>query len=178
LQDHVGNYVVSSYVPSMSALYRLLTESNVEPASREAPSPKMLLVGQPTSTAGHSALANVEIEIEEIKSLIPPQYRTNIDACRNMTVSDTLDGLGDARVLHLACHGHQDQDDPLNSGFDLDDGRLTLAQLMQLNMPDAQLAYLSACDSAGMDETRPDEGLNLAGTMIFVGFRSVVGTMW
>jgi CHAT domain-containing protein len=78
----------------------------------------------------------------------------------------------------MACHGLQDQEDALQSGFELQDGRLTIAQLMQINIPHGRLAYLSACESAGMDESRPDEGLNLVGTMIFVGFRSVIGTMW
>jgi CHAT domain-containing protein len=49
---------------------------------------------------------------------------------------------------------------------------------MRVNTAHAQLAYLSACESAGMDESRPDEGLNLAGTMIFLGFKSVIATMW
>lgn len=76
-------------------------------------------------------------------------------------------------VLHLACHARQDQDNPLDSGFELKDGRLTLGQLMQVSMPHAQFAFLSTCESAGMDHSRPDECLNLAGAMIFAGFRSV-----
>jgi CHAT domain-containing protein len=81
-------------------------------------------------------------------------------------------------VLHLACHAHQDPHDPLESGFDLPGGRLTLSQLMKLNLPEAQLAYLSACESAAVDENQPDEAMNLAATMLFVGFKSVVATMW
>jgi CHAT domain-containing protein len=49
---------------------------------------------------------------------------------------------------------------------------------MRMNMPNAQLAYLSACESAGVDGSRPDEGLNLAGGMIFAGFKSVIATLW
>jgi CHAT domain-containing protein len=49
---------------------------------------------------------------------------------------------------------------------------------MHVRIPNAKLAYLSACESAGMDESRPDEGLNLAGAMIFAGFKSVIATMW
>jgi hypothetical protein len=95
-----------------------------------------------------------------------------------MTVNDAVEGAMNADILHLACHGHQDQNSPLDSGFDLKDGRLKLNKLMRMNMPNAQLAYLSACESAGVDGSRPDEGLNLAGGMIFAGFKSVIATLW
>jgi CHAT domain-containing protein len=137
----------------------------------------MLLVAQPTCV-GLPPLANVQIEIEQIHAVVPPECIAHPDTGRQVSVSEALDGLKRAHILHLACHGHQDQLNPLNSGFDLKDGRLTLAQLMRSNIPHAQLAYLSACDSAGIDESRPDEGLNLVGAMIFAGFKSVVGTMW
>jgi CHAT domain-containing protein len=49
---------------------------------------------------------------------------------------------------------------------------------MQLHLPNAELAYLSACETASTDEYQPDEAMNLAATMLFVGFKSVVATMW
>jgi CHAT domain-containing protein len=137
----------------------------------------MLLVSQPNAV-GLPSLANVDIEIDQIKSHVPAEYVLHRQSDQGASVGEILNDLDSTQMLHLACHGHQDQNNPLNSGFDLQDGRLTLGQLMHLNTPDAQFAYLSACDSAGMDESRPDEGLNLVGTMIFVGFKSVVGTMW
>lgn len=111
--------------------------------------------------------------------MIPSELIINGEDSLGISVNDALNGLRNgAHVLHLACHGHQDQNNPLNSGFEFKDGRLTVQQLMHLSIPHAQLAYLSACDSAGIDESRPDEGLNLVGAMIFVGFKSVIGTMW
>lgn len=173
--DHIGNYVLSSYIPTISTLYRLLTETSIH--THKATSPKMLLVAQQNAD-GLASLINAQVEIDEIKALVSPHHTLAENDDGGMLVGDAMNGLKHAHVIHLACHGHQDQDNPLNSGFELKDGRLTLGQLMQLNIPHARLAYLSACDSAGMDESRPDEGLNLVGTMIFVGFRSVVGTMW
>jgi CHAT domain-containing protein len=163
----------------MSALYRLLTEVPNRPHVPVETVPKMLLVAQPTAN-GLPSLANVFPEIEQIQTLIPPDHIYSVRRYdgRELLVGDVLGSLQHTDILHLACHGVQDQDNPMNSGFELKDGRLTLGQLMRLNTSNAQLAYLSACESAGMDETRPDEGLNLVGTMIFVGFKSVVGTMW
>jgi CHAT domain-containing protein len=175
-QDCIGNYALSSYTPTITALHRLLKDIPVEGSFLTTP--KVLLVSQPTSV-GLPSLVNADVEINQIKTLIPPELTVNEDDGSGVSIDDALNGLRNgAHVLHLACHGHQDQDNPLNSGFELKDGRLTVRQLMHLSIPHAQLAYLSACDSAGIDESRPDEGLNLVGTMIFVGFRSVIGTMW
>lgn len=60
----------------------------------------------------------------------------------------------------------------------MEDGMLTLSKLMSLNLPKAFLAILSACDTAKGDTSHPDQALHLAAAMLFVGFRSVVGTMW
>lgn len=119
------------------------------------------------------------VEVEAIKRLLPTHQVIPTPATSlSLGVSSTLEHLPSVQVLHLACHGHQDQNDVLNSGFELEDGRLTLGQLMKVNIPNAQLAYLSACETASTDATRPDESINLAATMMFVGFKSVIATMW
>jgi CHAT domain-containing protein len=132
-----------------------------------------------THTAG-GGLPYARVEAETIRSVVPPQYLLGSPAAdREPTVQDALAALPHANIVHLACHGHQDLHAPLNSGFDLADGRLTLAQLMRVRSPGhAQLAYLSACESAAHDAARPDEGLNLAATMLLAGFKSVIATMW
>jgi hypothetical protein len=174
-QDYVGRYVISSYTPTISALHRLL---EVTPGQSISPmDAKVLLVAQAMFT-DHSPLLNVHTEMDNVKAFVPLERIEYLNDGKGASVNDALEGLKTAEVVHLACHGHQDQDNPLRSGFELKDGRLTLEQLMRVETPHAQLAYLSACESAGMDESRPDEGLNLVGTMIFVGFRSVIGTMW
>jgi hypothetical protein len=172
-QDNVGNYVVSSYTPTFPALYRVLNKKRTSVADRE---PRMLLV---THTAGGD-LPYARVEAEAIRSVVPPQYLVGSPAAdREPTVQAALAALPHASILHLACHGHQDLHEPMNSGFDLADGRLTLAQLMRVRSPEhAQLAYLSACESAANDKARPEEGLNLAATMLLAGFKSVVATMW
>ncbi|EPT06246.1 hypothetical protein FOMPIDRAFT_83684 [Fomitopsis schrenkii] len=69
-----------------------------------------------------------------------------------------LQELPGAAILHLASHGVQDDMDPLQSGFLMADQKLTIQDLMNLNLPNAYLAILT--------------------TMLFVGFKSVVATMW
>jgi CHAT domain-containing protein len=83
-----------------------------------------------------------------------------------------------ASIVHLACHGVQDVNDPLNSGFVLSDGRLMLSDLMDLDIKEAQLAVLSACETAKGDRNMPDQVVHLAAGMMFAGFTSIVGTLW
>jgi CHAT domain-containing protein len=82
-----------------------------------------------------------------------------------------------AHVLHMACHGVHNED-PLKSALVLHDGRLTIEDIMHLSLPRAVLAYLSACHTAKGDQNAPDQAVHLAASMLFCGFRSVIGTMW
>jgi CHAT domain-containing protein len=50
--------------------------------------------------------------------------------------------------------------------------------LMQLKLPKALFAFLSACETAQGDREQPDQAIHLAAAMLFTGFRSVVATMW
>jgi len=56
--------------------------------------------------------------------------------------------------------------------------RLTLVDLIQARLPNAELAFLSACHAAAGDPNTPDETIHLAAALQFCGFRSVVGTLW
>jgi CHAT domain-containing protein len=93
------------------------------------------------------------------------------------TVKTVLEQTPVAHILHLSCHGQQ-QADPLQSSFALKHGPLTISALMDLHLPNAMLAYLSACETAKGDESQPDQAVHLAASMLFCGFRSVVATMW
>ncbi|KAF7342635.1 TPR-like protein [Mycena sanguinolenta] len=56
---------------------------------------------------------------------------------------------------------------------------LTLRDLMQANLPHAELAMLSACHTAEHTaRSVHDEVLHLAAAVQFSGFRSVCGTLW
>ena len=45
-------------------------------------------------------------------------------------------------------------------------------------LPNAQLAFLSACETAMGNQEQPDEAVHLAAGMLAAGFRDVIGTMW
>uniref|UniRef100_A0A8H8CHR0 CHAT domain-containing protein n=1 Tax=Psilocybe cubensis TaxID=181762 RepID=A0A8H8CHR0_PSICU len=60
----------------------------------------------------------------------------------------------------------------------LHDRRLPLLDIIRARLPNAELAFLSACFSAAGDVFTPDETIHLAAALQFCGFRSVVGTLW
>jgi CHAT domain-containing protein len=175
--DHLSNYVVSSYTPTLTALHRAwFTDKERTPVNR--PYPCVLAVAQPEVSAFNS-LPMAREEVDTVKQLLSADHGIRaLNISSSLSVASALEHLPNVEVLHLACHGQQDPNNPLNSGFELEDGRLTLSQLMKVNIPNAQLAYLSACETASTDETRPDESINLAAAMLFIGFKSVIATMW
>jgi len=82
------------------------------------------------------------------------------------------------RSVHLACHGTQDLENPLKSGFYLHDGRLELADIMKQKFAVRELAFLSACEMSTISKKLSEEPVYLASGMLAAGYRSVVATMW
>ncbi|KAF6742537.1 CHAT domain-containing protein [Ephemerocybe angulata] len=80
--------------------------------------------------------------------------------------------------IHLACHASQDATNPLESRFLFHNGSLDLFTILQRNLKDADLAFLSACQTGTGSETLPDEAVHLAAGMLAAGYRRVVATMW
>lgn len=72
-------------------------------------------------------------------------------------------------VVHFACHAVQDTTNPTQSGFILHDGRLELESIMKMKLPNARLAYLSACQTATGDDQLSEEAVHLAAGMLMAG---------
>ena len=107
------------------------------------------------------------------------------------TVVRVRDAMRIHNSIHLACHGVQDTQHPLRSGFAMSDGRLELSDIIKvqdrsLERSDviktqnthADLAFLSACQTSTGDEDLSEEAVHLAGGMLAAGYRGVVATMW
>jgi CHAT domain-containing protein len=174
--DHqacAADYIVSSYIPSLSAL--LKSRDDFTPAPRLEL--QALLFCEP-GLAGMSYIPKVKDEVEAVAKIFTSTLAlvgNDVDA--PSFVESVLKQAPSSHILHLACHGHQ-HEDPLKSCFALHDGRLTVSALMELKLPKAMLAYLSACETAKGDQKQPDQAVHLAASMLFCGFRSVIATMW
>ncbi len=65
------------------------------------------------------------------------------------------------------------------SGFKLWDKEvLTLSSMVRATPQDPQFAFLSACSTAISADRTPDESLHLSAATQFLGYRSVVATLW
>jgi CHAT domain-containing protein len=172
------DFVVSSYTPSLSALLAPSAHSDLSSVDNGSSRiPKILIVSQP-DTPGHNPLPSTSAEATDIARHFPNDTVTHL-ASAHGTVEAVLDAMEQNDWVHLACHGVQDESgDPTKSAFFLHDGRLELAQLMGKSLPCAELAVLSACQTAKGDEMLPEEAVHLAAGMLAVGYRSVVATMW
>jgi CHAT domain-containing protein len=95
-----------------------------------------------------------------------------------LSKSGVLALLDTANMVHLACHGIQDATKPHASRFCLSTGDLSVSELMEMNLKHAFVAFLSACETAQGAKDHADEVVHLAATMLFVGFKSVIATMW
>lgn len=164
---------VSSYTPTLGAIIRARQSKLASPA-RQTSVRKILVVGQ-SNTPNERPLPNV---VEEIKSIQNIAQEASILQSSEATKEAVLDGMQECNWLHVACHGHHHRRQPFLSHFSLHNGPITLLDLISKDLPQAELAVLSACHSARVSEVLPDESLHPAAGMLFAGFKSVIGTMW
>ncbi|KDQ50725.1 hypothetical protein JAAARDRAFT_550455 [Jaapia argillacea MUCL 33604] len=178
--ESVSDYVVSSFIPTLTTLLR--------DAPPKVDSFKMLVVIQPNSK-GYRPIPNTEIELQNIENIVDDHVlvRYGLPGAPAL-VSSILSEIPSATILHFACHGIQDSADllvdeedrrsPLQSALILEDGPLNVTEIMKLSLKNESLVFLSACQTATGDQSLPDESMHLAATMLFAGFRGVVGTLW
>ncbi len=161
---------ISSYIPTIATLLRLRLK--VPPKRQHQP--RLLVVAQPDAI-GQTPLPFVWEEMACILSVTPDVTIIEGDAG---TPNAVLDAMEDYPIIHLSCHGHMNHHQPFLSHFSLYSKPLAVSDLVKRNLLNAELAFLSACHSAAGNLETPDEALHLAASLQFVGFRSVVGTMW
>ncbi|KAJ7653759.1 CHAT domain-containing protein [Mycena rosella] len=172
--DCVTDYIVSSYTPTLTAL--------LEPPIQPLVSFKMTAVIEPNAP-NCSPLPGTKQELEKILNRVPNQWLTSL---LQTTRIEVVKNLQESSMVHFACHGIQDSENPLDSSLMLSDGRLKVSQIMRRQESDysegsgkpMSLAFLSACETAKGDNSTPDEAMHLAATFLFAGFRGVVATMW
>jgi tetratricopeptide (TPR) repeat protein len=173
--DSVAGRVISSYTPTLAALARARSLASPGPA-------RQLAVGMPDAPgyadAGADRLPAVIAELEVVARYLPPPERATRLLGPAATRRAVLDALPGHSWLHLSCHGFQDADDPSLSAFLLNDQPLTLADLTALDLPETDLAYLAACQTAAGDRRLPDEALHLAGALQLAGYRHVLAALW
>nr|MDQ3936711.1 CHAT domain-containing protein [Actinomycetota bacterium] len=90
-----------------------------------------------------------------------------------------LAALGEHPVLHFACHGATDSEEPLDSALYMaNDEPLTVRDFFEARLTGARLAVLSACESGMIGVELPDEVVGLPAALMQAGVPGVVGSLW
>jgi tetratricopeptide (TPR) repeat protein len=142
-------------------------------ARREAvPVPQNLLVVE----VGGASLPNAAHEAASAAALFAPAV-VHL-AGGTATLEAVKHAIGDADVVHLACHAHAAVDAPLDSGMVLTGSQqLTARELLTVRLR-LRLAVLSACETFVPGRELPDEVVGLPTALLQAGAAGVVGTLW
>jgi tetratricopeptide (TPR) repeat protein len=172
--ENTMSHVVSSYVPTIRALEYAREKATSAAASQGG---RALIVAM-KETTGKEAL-DIDEEILLVKQL------TTCEPLISPRKAAVMRELRNSSIVHFACHGEADPAHPRKSTLYVGDGednnpeRITVEDLATLDLPIAQLAYLSACSTAENKAMKLiEENLHMAAAFQLIGFPQVVGTLW
>ncbi|WP_333769857.1 CHAT domain-containing protein [Streptomyces sp. IBSBF 2435] len=173
--DGVMDRVVSSYTPTVRMLEH--ARAGLRRAERSGAA-RAVVVAVPDEP-GAEVLPQVRAEAEAIARLLPG---TRVLLGGQAGYEAVAAALPDGGVAHFACHAFSDPAVPAASGIALASGggrpALTLADLSALDLPAAQLAYLSACETGRTRLGLADEAVHLAAGFQLAGYPQVIATLW
>ncbi|KAF6759271.1 CHAT domain-containing protein, partial [Ephemerocybe angulata] len=174
--ENVADYVVSSYTPTVTALTDRVKNSFTRPIDKDVAG--LFLTSHPNAP-GASPISGTTTEVRSIYTKAQDKgIRVLKLEGDEVTVGECLEHMQTFSSIHLACHGSQNPTDPLKSRFVFHKGSLELGTILQSNLINADLAFLSACQTSTGEETLSDEAVHLAAGMLAAGYRRVVATMW
>ena len=164
----LSDYVISSYTPSLTALLN-------KPYQKTQNSPQLLTVALPKE----SRLQGTAKEVECVTKHATKHFQVKNLLDSEATVDNVAKAMQESNWVHFACHGVQHPSEPTRSCLSLaGHTELKLSDIINLQLQKAQLAYLSACQTATGDEKLQDEAVHLAAGMLLAGFKGVIATMW
>jgi len=144
--------------------------------------PKMLILANPTNDLKSAYLEGVYIKNQFDRK------RNELSIDFKSTCIDMLyvkKNLRDYDIVHFAGHCEYDTAHPKNTGWVLNDGRFTTADILalgeSLHLP--SLIFSNACHSANsaseiMSTDYREKNYSLASAFLFSGVRHYIGTIW
>ncbi|PPR06193.1 hypothetical protein CVT26_005492 [Gymnopilus dilepis] len=168
----LADYVVSSYIPNLGILDRLRSRKTNRPGNG------VLLVSQP-HTPNLPPIPKTKQETMAVcQELARRRIKATLYSDEDATVEHVLESMESYACIHLACHASQNIQNPLESAIFLHNGKVEISEIMKKDLPNADLAFLSACQTSAGDYNLPEEAVHIAAGMLTAGYRSVVATMW
>ncbi|AUB40086.1 Tetratricopeptide [Nostoc flagelliforme CCNUN1] len=166
-------YLVEKYNIALTPSLQL-----IEPKSSEKEF-KTIAAGLSEASSGFSALPNVKLELEQIRSQVPSSILLNQEFT-SKALQNRINSLS-FPIVHLATHG-QFSSKAEETFIVAWDERIYVKKLNELvrsleqNRPEAiDLLILSACQTAAGDE---QAALGIAGVAFQAGARSTIASLW
>ena len=169
-------YVVQTHaitvLPSASALKYCV-------AKRQGSWDSVLAMGNPKLPQSGFDLPAAELEVKAIA----PMFRKAVTLIGpKATETAFVQQAGKNAILHLACHGRFDPDQPNQSGLLLvpdkqNDGYLRAAEFFGLSLK-ASLVTLSACETGLGRLSAGDDVVGLARAILYAGSPAILSTLW
>ena len=174
-----SRYLIDKYalsvLPSLSALEFVVKKRNPDKG-------RLLALGNPIAdyAPGFYELPNSESEISTISQHF---LKNEIFLKNEATESVVKDKCHAFDVIHLASHGEFNEKQPLFSGLLLardkrNDGYLQVHEVFGLELKEANLITLSACETALAKVEGGDDLVGLSRAFIYAGTPSILGTLW
>ena len=161
----LSDFAVSSYIPSLSMVPKSASQKGI----------KQQLLTISLSTESHHSGTAKEVELVASHAQKFPVLMLHESEANRQSV---LDAMKTSTWVHFACDGVQSTSNPAENCLILGGHtKLTLSDIMKLHLENAELAFLSASETATGDLKLEDEAAHLAAGMLSAGFQSVIATM-
>jgi CHAT domain-containing protein len=168
---YLGNDYTLFYLPNASALPFI--------QQKRKPANETLLAVAQGQAEGLPILRYASAEAQEIARLYHVEPLLGAAA----TESAFLARAGEAGLIHIAAHGQFNSAQPLFSRLVLaadsdSDGSLSVADVYGLDLKQAVLVTLSACQTQVGAQSRGDDIVGLARAFIYAGSPTVIASLW
>ncbi len=171
-----GRYLIEdyaiAYAPSATVLKQCM---DMERHGRSS----VLALGNPNLQNPAFRLINAEEEVQALSALFEKADVLTGDAANERAVQERA---GQYDVLHFACHGELNLDDPMLTSLRLspdgeNDGYLHAGEVFDLDLW-ASLVVLSACNSGVGELYEGNELMGLTRSFLYAGAPSIIASLW
>lgn len=165
-REYVLDRVQVSYAPNARALHV------AQRLARDIAGRRVLAVVAPDTGWGSLPLSAAEA------AAAVSAFPGSSPVCSPSSVTELIDAMQQADVIHFCGHGFADLQRPLDSGLVLGPGAiLRLEQVIGLDLR-LRLAVLSACETLLPGTELPDEVIALPTGLLQAGVAGVIASMW
>jgi CHAT domain-containing protein len=152
-----------SYAPSAYTLWQASL-------AVERPAGILVAVDNPDGTLRYSK--------DEVQAAMDVFQQVNYLPGKKATAKAVKKAMQKSHVLHFSTHGRAGWEKAEQARLKLADGALTLPDIFELDLDQARLAVLSACETGVPGLELIDEMIGLPAGMMQAGVPGVVGSLW